>query len=696
VKDLRVYWTVRALVLAVALIVSVMLASSGPAGAADQSKKKASVQIGFLGGVTTPQNFQSVLLNVQAVRINPNSSAGPGDNKWQVIPVPPGIGGGAGHPGDLQIDLNTALNVPLLFNSAFVRPDKYVIAELLLDPTNPGTIIPVCPGAPSSGEGCINYPIRLANAGNPITVVAPTGTLVSPLKESLSTLILKVQVDVQSPVPTISGNPYTVNVTLSLPETNDELFATVTGTVTPSGGTVINKKGTRKLTVTAETAGTNTVISTSPISAKSMYTLALPAAGEFGSLYDLTVSGGGAKYAATRLPAITQGQVVTSPFTATLGQSLGNITGKISEACAGQGISGATLQLFVAPLSNPSADCTSLATIGECVSVATANTDNSGQFPLPGTAQIPAPFNNVPILKAGDTYSMLVTAPGYDPLFTPVNATHAVNGGNCSASTPAVKCDLTLKTGFITGSFLIDSPLPGETVLVQVFAEDAGSNKIESALPMPVVVRPGTGNFFNYTINVPPSVPAFDLFATTIDLFQGVSDPYQGHSIAVLKNVASPGEPTASVCGTTNATTPPDTITCVGHGSINGTVANADLGTSVVLIKEGVQITSTPVQNVIQSSTAPTTNTYNFCVPADTYDVQRFQVAQQSTSTAVVATPTPTPAGVPHTVIIPPPPIVPTPGATPTPFIRCPTTCSHPDGTCPGNCNSATPPFNPL
>ena len=80
-KDLRVYWTVRELVLPVALIVSVLLASSGPAGAADQSKKKASVQIGFLGGVTTPQNFQSVLLNVQAVRINPNSSAGPGGHR---------------------------------------------------------------------------------------------------------------------------------------------------------------------------------------------------------------------------------------------------------------------------------------------------------------------------------------------------------------------------------------------------------------------------------------------------------------------------------------------------------------------------------------------------------------------------------------------------------------------------------------
>src|SRR5882672_5377579 len=83
-----------------------------------------------------------------------------------------------GKPGDLQIDLNTIQNVPELFNSAPVRGGNYVIAELLLDSSNPGTLIPNCPSA-GANEGCINYPLQLNNAGIPITA---TTTGVSPQK----------------------------------------------------------------------------------------------------------------------------------------------------------------------------------------------------------------------------------------------------------------------------------------------------------------------------------------------------------------------------------------------------------------------------------------------------------------------------------------------------------------------------------
>jgi hypothetical protein len=578
-----------------------------------------------------------------------------------------------------------------------VRPDTYVIAELLLDPTNPGTLVPVCPSAPG-GEGCINYPLVLKNAGNPIIVIAPSGqSLVSPKKESLAQLVLQVQVSLVPPFPTVSGGTYTVNVTLA--QIPNPLFATVTGTITATGGTVNNKKKVRKLAVAAEVAGTNTVITTSTLDTHSTYTLALPAAGNFGTLYDLTVTGGAVSYAATRLPAILQGQSLgTQDFTVKGAQSTGNITGKISDFCTGTGISGATLQLFIPPDSNPTADCTNPATIGECVSVASATTDNTGGFPIPGTTQNPAAFNSVPILASSatpNTYSMMVTAPGYDPLITPVDATSKGGGGKCGVAPNTTACDLSLKTGLINAIFPIIAPLPGETVLVQVFAEDAGTNKIESALAMPFVVR-NSSNAVNVTINVPPSVPKFDLFETSIDLFQGMSDPYQGHSIEVIQNVPAPGEPNPVTGCQTVVASSANTIRCVGHGSINGTVTNADLGTSVALFKDGVQITNTPVQNLIQNPNQPTTSSYNFCVPADTYEVQRFQVAVQPTAIAPTATPTPAPAGPQQSVTIPPPPINPTPNATPTPFIKCPTTCSFPDGTCPGNCNTTTPAVNPL
>ncbi|HYL60422.1 MAG TPA: hypothetical protein VEU51_16260 [Candidatus Acidoferrales bacterium] len=659
------------------------------------AKKKAAVQIGFVGVVPSPQKFQNVLLNVQAVRINPSSTAGPGDKKWQIIPVPPGVSGGQGHPGDLQVDLAAAQNVPVLFNTTFVRPDSYEIAELLLDPTNPGTLVPVCPSAPG-GEGCINYPIVLQNTGNPITVVAPTGQfLVSAAKESVSQLVLQLQVSLVPPFPTVSGGAYTANVTLA--QLTNPLFISVTGMVTATGGTISNKKKVRKLAVAAEVAGTNTIISTATINSKSMYNLLLPAAGSFGSLYDLTVTGGSVSYAATRLPALLQSTgSLAQDFTVAGGQSTGNITGKISDACTGRGISGATLQLFIPPASNPTADCTNLATIGECVSVASTTTDNTGAFPVPGTTQNPALFNSVPILKSSaipNTYSMMVTAPGYDPLITQVNPSTKANGGVCGVTPNTGACDLSLNTGLINAMFPIVPPSPGQTVLVQVFAEDAGTNKIESALAMPFVVK-NSSNVVNVMINVPPSVPMFDLFATSIDLFQGVSDPYQGHTIEVIRNVPSPGEP-MNGCQTVVAHST-GTMSCVGHGSINGTVINADLGTSVTLSKGGVQVTNTPVQNLIQNPNQPTTSSYNFCVPADTYDVQRFQVAAQSTSLAPTATPTPVPAGPPQSVTIPPPPIIPTPNATPTPFVKCPTSCLFPDGTCPGNCNATTPAVNPL
>ena len=170
-KDFFVHRTARGLTIPFVIVICVLLAGVGSARAA----KNATVEVGFVG--VPPPNFQNVLLNVQSVRINPDVNAAPGNGKWQNIPVPPGIGD-AGQSAELQIDLNTSQNIPQLFNTAGVQTGTYRIAELRLDPNNPGTLVPNCPqtsppicNASNTADGCINYPIQLASGTNVITLL---------------------------------------------------------------------------------------------------------------------------------------------------------------------------------------------------------------------------------------------------------------------------------------------------------------------------------------------------------------------------------------------------------------------------------------------------------------------------------------------------------------------------------------------
>ncbi|MGA9723160.1 MAG: hypothetical protein WBQ86_11945 [Candidatus Binatus sp.] len=724
-KDFFVYRTARGLIIPFVTLICVLLAGAGPARAA----KNGSVEIGFIGvppkspgGVP---NFQNVLLNVQSIRINPKASANPGNGKWQTIPVPPGIGGAVGS-ADLQIDLNTSQNTPQIFNTAPVRVDTYRIAQLVLDSQNPGTLIPNCPQASPIGnsDGCINYPIQLVTGDNLFVTNPGGGTLVSAAKGTVAPLILQVSMTIVSP-PTTPGGAYTVSVTLS-PVTSSVL-GTVMGSVKVSGsGTGGSTTRIRKLMVTAEALGTNTPIASAGVQGNGNFTLTLPAAGGpaspesplgFGTLYDLAVAGGADTYAAERLQPLYPGQSITvnPDFAVTGGQTLESITGSVVDGCVPlKPIVGATLTLLIPPDSNMSANC--LTTPGACVAVATATTDNTGFFPLPGTITIPAAFNNVPMVAKKNAYVMQVTAPGYQPLLVQAIPGAGKNtGGMCtpnSTSTTFGPCDLALQTAYITGNFPITAPPSGQSTLVQVFAEDHDSNNIEGALPMPVTVNSSSSGVVPFTINVPPSVTAFDLFASTIDLYQGVVDPFQGHNIVAISNVAAP-----AACATVTAPTPTETINCVGHGSITGTVGNADLGTSVVLEKldpdastdNEVQITNSIVQNQLPNQSP--SNNYAFCAPADTYQVQKFEAPVPVPSTTPMApTPTPSPAGDPASVTIPTPPLLhgttptptssptmiggQTPTATPTQKVTCPTTCSNPDGSCPGICNNV--PVEPL
>jgi len=669
-----------------ALSILALVIGFGGSVAEAKNSNKGSVEVGFTG--VPPQGFQNVLLNVSGVRINPHADAGPGDSHWQVIPVPAGVVGGGGRPGDLQIDLNTIQNVPQLFNTAQVRKANYVIAELQLDTTSPGVLIPNCPNA-GANEGCIQYPMQLQNAGNPITALISN---VSPPKSGLALLVLQLQVTIVSN-PVISGDPYIVNLTMS-PATTSTTLATVSGSVTITSGTAITgkKKKIRQLVVTAEQVGTNNQIISAPVlthcpqGVKSpCYAMALPAGAQYGSYYDLAVSGGTGTYDATRTAAITAGSTPKFDFSIKAGQKVGSISGTLTSACNSTKLVGATVQLLIPPDSNSTADCET--TPGECVTVATASTDSNGHFPLPGTVATPAQFDSIPILPASDTYTMMVSAPGYDTVVLP--AAPQVNnkkGGTCTIDgTPGLPCNLALTAAIISGTVTISTPPNGQTTIVQVFAEDHGTNKIESALQTPLVLR-GPTSSAPFSLNVPSSVASFDLFATTIDTYQGISDPYQGHSIEVASDVPQPGAPVAGVCKTSAPVTI-GPLNCIGHGSVAGNVSNADLGTSVVLSKGGVQITQMPVQNI--APLTPSTNKYAFCAPGDTYTLEPFELKTPLPGATPISAPTSVATGNTATVTIAvAPTITASPSGTPTPSIKCPSTCSYPDGSCPGVCNN--------
>ncbi len=614
------------------------------------------VQVGFVTTITgvPPSGLQNVFLNVVAVRINPKPKPGaknqgiPNENDpaWKSIPVPAGIGIGLnGKPGDLQIDMIAGQSKFQTFNTGPVRPNKYSSVEVLLDTAVPGTIVPQCPSGGGAIEGCIAYPMVLQSPGNQISFVAPSQITVA--KNTLTQLPLQLNLQIVSK-PTSPGAPYVVNVTTGpAPGNASQFLATVTGTVTGASGNATVKK-IRHLEVAAELAGTNTIVATANV-VNGSYTLFLPAAADLGSLYDFFVSGGEATYDAARgVPGgsgglIFPGQSYTLNFAVTGGQQVATIGGQLTDSCTGMPLPGATLQMLMPPQGS-SADCAT--SPADCVSIGFTTTDNGGKYPLPGTFQQPAYFNNVPV---GPTYTIEASAPGYDNQIFQAQASGdntGTNGGICQNSAAPPSCDFKLTTSYIQGTLsLTAAPAPSTSTTVQVFAEQAGTNNLVSALNIPLLFKPQQPTSATFSLNVPSQMSSFDLFASAADLFEGATDPYPGHSIVVQSNVSGPGQPCA--VATMAFSTPMD---CTGHGSIAGTVVNPDSGTTVELSKSGVKL--------MQAAVGPPTpapsvgNTYSFCAPPDTYALQRLEQGSPAGPTVAMtamATPAPTSSPCPST-----------------------------------------------
>ncbi len=599
--------------------------------------------------------FRSVLLNISAVRVNPHPNASLSDPRWVTIPVSPGTGNGIGpSPGDLQIDLNNLRTGATLFNTNPIPVGTYSEIQVVVDPNTPGTIIPACQSQNVNQEGCTNYPIVFSTPSQPVTI--NLSSPISASKGGLAVLLLQLSLTIDT-VPTAPGGAYGVTVSAATVDPGSFL-GLVTGTVHQSGTPATAH--TSALSVSAELSGTNTVVAKVPVTSGS-FSLELPAFPVAGTTYDLFVSGGGFTVDAVQGITVFAGSANAPIDFGVTATGLGTVSGTISDVCTGAAISGATVQLL-APPSGSSADCSTAPQ--SCVSVATTSTDEAGVYPLPLTRSEPSPFNQVPTVARN--LAIEVSASGYETLISSVTA--GASGADCPGSTVKGLCSFPLLTSFITGNVtLSQAPPPGQSVQVQVFAENSGTNQLVSALPATLTFGPGQTTA-PFTLNVPvPSAgttPVFDLFAAAIDPFMGGPDPFPGHTIEVA--AAVPGQ--TSQCQTTSGVSL-GPLDCVGHGSISGTVANPDVGTTLEVLENGVQILGTPA-GLFSSAPGAPNNQFTLCVPPGLYTLQRFEQSGVST---------PPSPGVFAAVTVP----TPSPVSTP-----CPSTCSSTsDGSlCPGQC----------
>lgn len=588
--------------------------------------------------------FTSLSFNVLAVELNPSTDPNifqnQADPNWTTIPVAQGVGlnnvgtvdvftqlatlfnlntfgpnpAGAGTgPSELQVDINQIQTVPQLFNAALVPANTYHAIELVLDGSNAGTAVPTCLETPASMlEGCIASQISLVNPSQFLTTVSLAGVSV-PLN-GLTTLVINITpvtpgVQAFPGRPTFSGGLYQFSPSISLPPNAVNFLGLVTGAAF----------GATK--VAAELAGTGQVVETTTVGG-GQYQLPLPSSVN-GTLYDLVASGPGFAYAFAHDVLVERSHVDSVQLDAAAAGQIA-LTGKVTDACSGQALPGATLEV-VAPAPGSGADCTQLPTPSGCVVLASANTDDTGTYPMLGSNFVIQSFNSIP----NGQYAMVVTNAGYDTVASSLSVS---GGAACSAGTGGL-CNFALGRSTIDGLVTITPPVPSPRALnVLVTAEDHGTHHIENVT---LTTVPVGSNAAPFTMFVPDqsSVASLDLYATVSDYFNGLPEKSSGHTIAVLSGFAA-----ASRCGTA-ASHPTLSMQCAGHGSIMGSTTTFDDGTSIVLSKNGVQLMSTAVGP--RNGTIP--GQFSLCAPADPapYQLERFEANPPAAQPSPVGTPVP-------------------------------------------------------
>ena len=308
-KHQRPWWIVFS-VLPPLIAFCALIIPSGCGGGGGSSPTAApttgSVAIALVG-VPPVGNFRSVLLNISGIRINQVANASVSSPGWVTIPVPTAAGGGNNlSPGDLQLDLLQTQTGAVVFNVSGAPPGTYQTVQVLVDPNNPGTIVPACQSGAANTEGCIDYPILFGT--NNVNLNTVIFSLNSPLPVSANAtapLVVQLGVSITS-FPTNVGDPYVVAITGS--EINvGSYLASVSGNVKATG--TVTAIHIMPLTVSAELSGTNTIVESVPVRAKGFYDLELPAA-PGGTSYDIFTTGGSYTYAAFRGITVTPGLLV--------------------------------------------------------------------------------------------------------------------------------------------------------------------------------------------------------------------------------------------------------------------------------------------------------------------------------------------------------------------------------------------------
>jgi hypothetical protein len=702
--------------------------NSHRAEAAQTPANKGVVAIAFISSFANSTNaasFQRIMLNVVSVRLNPSTDPNVSDfaGNWVTIGVPAGVGKSFGvgevstgsnfggnfsssnnnvsigeGRSEIQIDLRAIQNIAQIFNAQAITAKTFHVFELVLDTATPGNVVPMCPGGSPAGEGCINYkaqfpqitptpPVPLS-----IRTFSASGLDLSNSQHVVTPLVIQVDPGLGAP-PTASSDNVQINPSITLvtntpgtvppaPFINQDL-GSIQGTITTNvtGGFV----AARPQSITARVAGTNNIIETLtlPNSCNGKKTcefiLYLPAAAAIpsgpgapgGTNYDLVASAKGVSYAVRSNVNVIAGQdtdLRATPF-AVVSKGTVNFTGKVFDLCTSLGVQAATLNLLVPdPLVTTSCALVAAKPFppAGCVVAASAATDEVGNFPLPGNGNVPAAFSVVPLPATGKSYTLSITAAGFDR--TPVAVTANGSVLKCNPTKKTGACNINLSHGLMTGNVSLGSGTGPLNVLIA--AEDAGTNNVEN---LTLVNLPGSVSSVPFTMNVPDNlnpdadgnpVTKLDLFASTQDLFNGSPQQATGHSFAVTADVTAPDPPSGSPLACAAPVVAPDLsgMTCVGHGSVGGNVDNPVSTDTVVLSKDGVQIQSVPVVPPGASGAGA----YAICAPADSYTLTHYAQAMPFPT----AYGTPVPVTLSAAAMVPTP--APSPGVTPTP---CPGIC---------------------
>jgi hypothetical protein len=578
----------------------------GKGGAAPAPAAAGNVEVALADSPSS--SFQQLALNVVSVRFNPSSNLNisESDKQWEtILPQPPSSGLS---PNEAIIDLNSLAMLAQIFGTGRLKTKTFGQVELVLDPIAPGSVVPVCsPVVP--GEGCISYPMKLLKSGTNLRAAISLKVK----SNQLSTLVLDITPTIVS-VPADSNGSYTIDPTMTVALVNNFL-ATVSGTVVK--GATNNEK------ITAEIAGTNQIVITVSTQANGTFTLGLPAVAA-GTAYDLFASGPNTSLVPLANEVFTPGATSLGDLKPHKPQAGATLSGTIVDKCTGVGIQGVTLDVLTPGTNHAGADCKTPAT--GCVVVATGATTAGGSYQVPSVKGVtPPPFNQIPA-GTGTKYTLRISASGYDSVITSIDSATTILKCPDSGATDK-KCNFSLTRGQINGNVTLAAMNTGSPLDVLVMAEQSNTNNL-AGVTTATIPTGSTSTPFTLLVPTNKTVVAttLDLFASAKDQFGGKPEQATGHTIAVLPGVMPPDMGTA--CTTPVLSSDLGPMACVGHGSVSGTASLFDQNTMIVLSKGGVQL----MESQVSAGGA-----YNFCAPADTYKLQRFESGIPVLSSTTIA-----------------------------------------------------------